>query len=374
MGNTFGEAFRVTTFGESHGGGLGAVIDGCPPGLSLDMGRVQRALDRRRPGRGPLVSPRAEPDRVELLSGVFEGKTLGTPIGLLLRNRDADPSAYAALRDRYRPSHADYTYEAKYGHRAWAGGGRASARETAARVAAGAVALQVLETLGPVEIVAWVDAIHTIRAQVDPAGVAHERVEASPIRCPDPEASARMEARVAEVRERGDTVGGVVRAVARGIPAGLGEPVFHKLDALLGAALLSIPAAKGVEIGSGFGGTVLTGLEHNDPFEPDGAGGIRTTSNRSGGIQGGISNGMPIEVAVAFKPVSTVFKPQRTVDRRGRPVVLEMRGRHDPCVVPRAVPVVEAMMALVLVDAWLRWRGQVGTAPAIPLPAEGAGG
>lgn len=366
MGSTLGRLFQVTTFGESHGGAIGAVIEGCPAGLRLDLDRIQAELDRRRPGQSALVTQRKETDQVEVLSGLFDGLTLGTAIALLIRNKDAKPAAYEPFRDKYRPSHADFTYDARYGVRAWAGGGRASARETAARVAAGAVARQVLESLGPIEIVAWVDRVHRVQARVDRRRVTGEAVERNVVRCPDPEAAAAMEARILEARKAGDTVGGVVRCVARGVPAGLGDPVFDKLEADLGKALLSIPAAKGFEIGSGFAGTELTGLEHNDPFVPDPDRGIATTTNRSGGVQGGISNGMPIELAVAFKPVATVFREQDTVDEHGRATTLVPRGRHDPCVLPRAVPIVEAMVALVLADHWLRWRGQMGVRPPIP--------
>jgi chorismate synthase len=367
LGSSWGVAFRITTFGESHGGGLGVVIDGCPPGLRLDLDRVQAALDRRRPGQSKLVTQRRETDRIEVLSGLFEGRTLGTSIGMVIRNQDADARAYEPFKDRYRPSHADFTYDAKYGIRAWAGGGRASARETAARVAAGAVALQVLESLGGVEIVAWVDRLQDIVATVDAGSVTEVEVDANDVRCPDPVAASRMIERIHEVRKRGDTVGGVVRAVARGVPAGLGEPVFDKLDAELAAAMISLPAAKGFELGSGFGGTLLTGTAHNDVFVPDPERGIGTRTNHSGGVQGGISNGMPIELAVAFKPVATVFSEQDTVDRAGRATTVKPKGRHDPCVLPRAVPIVEAMFAIVLVDHWLRWRGQVGSPPGVPV-------
>lgn len=358
----FGRAFRLTSFGESHGGGVGGIVEGCPPGIVLDVARLQSELDRRRPGQSALTTSRDEADRIELLSGVVEGRTLGSPIGFLVRNRDADPSAYAELADTYRPSHADYSTEAKYGLRAWAGGGRASARETIARVAAGAIARQVLETLGPVEIVAWVDQVHTITADVDSETVVHAEVESNAVRCPDREAAASMQARILEAKADGDSVGGIVRCVARGVPAGLGEPVFDKLEAELARAMLSLPATKGFAIGSGFDGVKLTGRQHNDPFAiVDGQ--VRTTSNRSGGIQGGISNGMPIEIAVAFKPTSTISHVQQTVTREGADHQIAPRGRHDPCVVPRAVPIVEAMMALVLLDHWLRWRGQVGMPP-----------
>lgn len=367
MSSTFGTAFRVTTLGESHGGGLAAVVDGCPPGIELDIDAVQAELDRRRPGQSALTTQRKEADKVEVLSGVFEGRTLGTPIGLLIRNTEARAADYEPWRHLYRPSHADFVYDAKYGHRAWAGGGRASARETAARVAAGAVARQVLATLGPVEVVAWVHAVQGDVATVDHRTVAQPEVDASVVRCPDPAAAARFEARIREVRAAGDTVGGVVRCVARGVPAGLGEPVFDKLDATLAQAMMSLPAAKGVEVGSGFAGTLLTGSQHNDPFVPGPQGGIATSSNHSGGIQGGISNGMPIELAVAFKPVATVFVEQSTVDDAGRPAQLQARGRHDPCVLPRAVPIVEAMTTMVLLDHWLQWRGQVGAPPPVPI-------
>lgn len=346
--NTFGEHLRVTTFGESHGPAIGVVVDGVPPGLPLDLAAVQAELDRRRPG-GPLASPRKEPDAVEVLSGLFEGRTLGTPLAMLIRNADADPAVYAPFKDIYRPSHADFTTDARYGVRDWRGGGRASARETAARVAAGAVAKQVL---AGVEIVGWVEAVGEIAAGCDPDRVAREAVEASVVRCPDPAAAAAMEALIREVRAEGDTVGGVVRAVARGVPAGLGDPVFDKLEAALARAMLSIPAAKGFESGSGYAGARMRGSAHNDAFVAEG-GHIRTRTNRSGGVQGGISNGMPVVISVAFKPVATIFREQDTVDVHGDPTVIRPRGRHDPCVVPRAVPVVEAMMALVLADAWL---------------------
>lgn len=359
--STFGRLFSLTTFGESHGGAVGGVIEGCPPGLPLDLDAVQAECDRRRPGTSLLASQRQEADRVEWLSGLFEGKTLGTALGFLIRNEDAKPDAYAELRDRYRPSHADYTYQAKYGLRAWAGGGRASARETASRVVGGAVARQVLRSLSAsVEVVAWVDRVAEIDATVDPAAVTLAAVDATEVRCPDPVAAAAMTERILAARKAGDTVGGVIRCVARGIPAGLGDPVFDKLEADLAKAMLSLPAAKGFESGSGFAGTRLTGLQHNDAFVPDGHGGVATRTNRSGGIQGGISNGMPIELAVAFKPVATVFHEQDTVDVDGNATTVRPRGRHDPCVLPRAVPIVEAMVCLVLADHWLRWRGQVG--------------
>jgi len=367
-GSSFGRSFVVTTFGESHGGGLGVVIDGCPPGIALDLAAVQAELQRRRPGRSKLASGRKETDEITVLSGVFEGHTLGTSIGMTLPNRDAHSASYAHHKDRYRPSHADFTWDAKMGRRAWAGGGRASARETAARVAAGAVARQVLQALGDaeVQVVAWVDEVHGDRAEVDPAQVTAAAVDATEVRCPDPAAAERFDARIRDAKAAGDTVGGVVRAVARGVPAGLGEPVFDKLDAALAHAMLSLPAAKGFEVGSGYAGTRLTGRAHNDLFVPDAQRGIGTATNRSGGIQGGISNGMPIELSVAFKPVATVFHEQATVDDRGQATTIRPRGRHDPCVLPRAVPIVESMICLVLVDHWLRWRGQVGRPPPVP--------
>ena len=361
MGSGFGQLFRVTTFGESHGGGLGAVVEGCPPGIALDLSAIQAQLQRRRPGQSALVSARSEPDEVEILSGLFEGRTLGTPIGLLVRNKDADPSAYAPTKDLYRPSHADYTTDAKYGHRNWQGGGRASARETVARVAAGAIAQQVLAHLAGVEIVAWVDQVGDIVAGYDPAGVTLAGVDANPVRCPDPDKAVQMEALIRAVRKDGDTIGGVVRAVARSVPPGLGDPVFDKLEADLAKAMLSLPAAKGFASGTGFGAVSMRGSAHNDVFIPgDAPGRVATRTNHSGGIQGGISNGMPVEISVAFKPVATIFKEQETVDHTGAAATIKPRGRHDPCVVPRAVPMVEAMMALVLCDHLLRHRGQCG--------------
>ena len=359
-GSTFGQAFRVTTFGESHGPAVGAVVDGCPPRLPLDVKEIQRDLDRRRPGQSRLTTQRQEDDQVEVLSGVFEGLTLGTPIALLVRNKDAQPGAYEAMRDVYRPSHADYTTEAKYGLRDWRGGGRASARETTARVAAGAVARRLLTEMAGVEVLAWVDRVRDIAAQVDDATVTAEAVEATPVRCPDPGAAAAMIEAIEEARRAGDSLGGVVVCVARHVPPGLGEPVFDKLEADLAKAMLSLPAAKGFEIGSGFAGTLLTGLAHNDPFVPGPGGRPATSSNRSGGVQGGITNGAPIVVRVAFKPTATIAQEQQTVDREGNAVALAAKGRHDPCVLPRAVPIVEAMTCLVLADHWLRQQAVAG--------------
>lgn len=359
MGNTFGHLFRITTFGESHGGAVGVVIDGCPPRVPISAEEIQRELDRRRPGQSKLVTQRRESDTVHILSGVFEGKTLGTPICLLVWNEDARPEAYESFHELYRPSHADYTYDVKYGIRDWRGGGRSSARETVGRVAAGAIAKRILREQG-VEIVGWVEKIHTLRAQVDPDTVTLEQVEANPVRCPDPAAAEAMAQAIEQARKQGDSLGGVVGCVARGVPPGWGEPVFDKLDADLAKAMLSIPAAKGFEIGSGFAGTDLTGSQHNDPFYVDETGKVRTRTNRSGGVQGGISNGENIVIRVAFKPTATVMVPQETVNVRHEPATLQARGRHDPCVLPRAVPIVEAMMALVLVDHYLRHRAQCG--------------
>jgi chorismate synthase len=293
---------------------------------------------------------------VEILSGVFEGHTLGSPIALLVRNEDARPSAYADMKDLYRPSHADYTTEAKYGIRNWQGGGRASARETIARVAAGAIARKLLARVAGVEVLAWVQRVHEVEAKLDPSSVRLEAVESNPVRCPEPTAAEEMASRIDAARRRGDSLGGVVECVARGVPPGLGEPVFHKLEADLAAALMSLPASKGFEIGSGFEGARMTGSQHNDPFVPGPDGRPRTLSNRSGGVQGGISNGEPVVVRVAFKPTATISLPQETVSRSGEATTLEARGRHDPCVLPRAVPLVEAMVCLVLADHWLRQR------------------
>lgn len=354
MGDSFGRLFRVTTFGESHGAALGVVIDGCPPGVAIDEGAIQRALDRRRPGQSRLTTPRKESDTVEIASGVFEGQTLGTAIAMIFRNEDIDSSKYVAMKDLYRPSHADYTYEARYGGRDWRGGGRASARETVARVAAGAVAEQVLASRVPgLEIVAWVDAIGEVDCVVDTETVGRAAVDGHPTRCPDPQRAEAMSDRIKAAQKARDTVGGVVGCVARNVPVGWGDPVFDKLEADLAKAMLSIPAAKGFEVGSGFKGTRMGGADHNDPFVlVDGR--VRTETNYSGGIQGGISNGESVLLRVAFKPVATHFQEQRTVTRDGREVTFAAKGRHDACVLPRAVPIVEAMTALVLCDHMLR--------------------
>jgi chorismate synthase len=354
MSNTFGQLFRVTTFGESHGGGIGAVIDGCPPRIEISEAEIQRDLDRRRPGQSKLTTQRKEEDRCELLSGVFEGKTLGTPIAILVRNKDARPEDYGEIACKFRPSHADYTYEAKYGIRNWQGGGRASARETIGRVAAGAIAKKTLSALyADFELVAYVTQIHEVTAKIDRSTVTMNDVEKNVVRCPDAAAAKKMISLVEQIRDAGDSVGGVIECVARGIPPGLGEPVFDKLEADLAKAMLSIPAAKAFEIGSGFGATQMRGSQHNDAFETR-AGRIRTTTNNSGGVQGGISNGEDIYFRVAFKPPATIALEQKTVTTSNEQTELSARGRHDPCVLPRAVPIIEAMAALVLCDHALR--------------------
>jgi chorismate synthase len=359
-GNTFGSQFRITTFGESHGPAVGVIVDGCPPRLPITAEEIQLELDRRRPGQSAITTQRREADTVEILSGVHEGLTLGTPIALMVRNQDMRSGDYAEMQTKFRPSHADYTYKAKYGIRAWQGGGRASARETIGRVAAGVLARKALAAAGNVEIVGWVQRVQDLEVDVDPTTVGRAAVDANIVRCPDAAMADKMIARIDEARKAGDSLGGVVEAVARGLPAGLGEPVFDKLDADLAKAMLSLPAAKGFEIGSGFAGTFLTGSQHNDPFY-DGGGRVRTRTNRSGGVQGGISNGEPIVIRVAFKPTATILREQETVDEDGRDTTIKGRGRHDPCVLPRAVPIVEAMLALVLADHFLRQRGQCGT-------------
>ena len=369
MSSHFGELFRVSTFGESHGGGVGAVIDGCPARLALAEADIQVELDRRRPGQSALVTPRDEKDRCRILSGVVDGLTLGTPIAVLVPNEDARSEAYSEMETAFRPSHADYTYQAKYGIRAVAGGGRASARETIGRVAGGAVARKVLAAMFPgLEIVAYVRRIYQMEAVVDPATVTREMVESNPVRCPDPETAAEMATLIQHMREAGDSVGGVVECVVRGAVPGLGEPVFDKLEADLAKAMLSLPATKGFEIGSGFAGTWQTGSQHNDAFAMrDGR--VRTLTNHSGGVQGDISNGEAIFFRVAFKPTATIAREQATVTTAGEETHLKARGRHDPCVLPRAVPMVEAMAALVLVDHALRHQAvRVGALPPAPGP------
>ena len=366
MGNTFGQLFRVTTFGESHGGGVGVVIDGCPPRIEISEAEIQRELDRRRPGQSKLTTQRKEEDRCEILSGVFEGKTLGTPIAILVRNKDARPEDYSEIARKFRPSHADYTYEAKYGIRNWQGGGRASARETIGRVAAGAIAKKALSaSYADFELVAYVTQIHEVTAKIDRSTVTMNDVEKNVVRCPDGAAAKKMISLIEQTRDAGDSVGGVIECVARSVPAGLGQPVFDKLEADLAKAMLSIPAAKAFEIGSGFGATRMLGSQHNDAFETR-AGRIRTVTNNSGGVQGGISNGEDIYFRVAFKPPATIAVKQKTVTTSRQQTALAARGRHDPCVLPRAVPIVEAMAALVLCDHALRQNAISAGIPKLP--------
>ncbi len=353
MGNTFGRLFRLTTWGESHGTAIGAVVDGCPPLLALSEADIQPELDRRAPGQSHLVTQRKESDTVRILSGVFEGRTLGTPISLEIVNENMRPGDYSEVEQKYRPSHADYTYDAKYGFRDWRGGGRTSARETAARVAGGAVARKLLRERHGVEIVAWVSKVGRILAgEIDLEAVSRADVDQTPIRCPELPIAEQMIAAVEQARKDGNSLGGVVSCAVRGCPPGWGEPVFDRLEADLAKAMLSLPASKGFEIGSGFAGTDLSGLEHNDEFYMDG-GRVRTRTNNRGGVQGGISNGEAIYFRVAFKPTATVMLEQRTVSRLHEETTIKGRGRHDPCVLPRAVPMVEAMAALVLADQML---------------------
>ena len=358
MGSTFGHLFRITTFGESHGGGVGVIIDGCPPRLEICPEEIQFELDRRRPGQSKITTPRKEADTCEILSGTFEGKTLGTPIAILVRNKDTRSQDYDEMAQKYRPSHADATYDAKYGFRNWQGGGRSSARETIGRVAAGAIAKKILRQVAGVEIIAYVKRIKDLEGNVDTNTVTLEDVESNIVRCPDGEMANQMIELIEKTGRDGNSIGGVVECVVRNVPKGLGEPVFDKLEADLAKAVMSLPASKGFEIGSGFDGTLLTGFEHNDEFYIDENGEIRTVTNRSGGIQGGISNGENIIIRVAFKPTATIRKEQRTVTKEGEETVLAGKGRHDPCVLPRAVPMVDAMVALVLCDHLLRHYGQ----------------
>lgn len=353
-GNTFGQAFRISTFGESHGRGIGVVIDGCPAGLALDTEFIQAELDRRRPGQSSIVTQRQESDTVEILSGIFEGKSTGTPIGMVIYNADSRSKDYAHIADKFRPSHADYTYFAKYGLRDYRGGGRSSARETAARVAAGAVAKLLLRHVG-VTVQAYVSQVGALILDTPYQDLDLGLTEQNDVRCPDPAMAERMTTLIKQVRKDGDTIGGVVSTVIKGCPAGLGEPAFDKLHADLGKAMLSINACKGFEYGSGFAGVTLRGTAHNDAFYQDGAQ-VRTSTNHSGGVQGGISNGMDIYFRAAFKPVATIVAEQDSVNEAGETVTVVGKGRHDPCVLPRAVPIVEAMAALVLADHWLRQR------------------
>jgi chorismate synthase len=359
MANAFGHLFRITTWGESHGGGVGVVVDGCPPRIELTEADIQPDLDRRRPGQSKIVTPRNEQDRVQILSGTFEGQTLGTPICLWVRNEDARPEAYTEMASKFRPSHADYTYFAKFGIRNWQGGGRSSARETIGRVAAGAIAKKILRQRYGVEVLAYVKQVQRLMARVNPEAVTAKEIETNIVRCPDPLVAERMIRLIERMRRAGDSVGGIVEGVARGVPPGWGEPVFDRLEADLAKAMLSLPASKGFDIGSGFGSVLMTGRQHNDAFRMRG-GKVRTVSNHSGGIQGGISNGETIYFRVAFKPVATVMHEQETVDTNLKNTTLKGRGRHDPCVLPRAVPIVEAMTALVLLDHALRQKAQCG--------------
>jgi chorismate synthase len=358
MGSSFGQLFRISTFGESHGGAVGVILEGCPPRLTLDLAAIQAELDRRRPGQSRITTPRKEDDRVEILSGLLDGVTLGTPIALVVRNKDQRPQDYKEMEVAFRPSHADATYQAKYGIQARSGGGRASARETIGRVAAGAIAKQLLAHVAGTEVIAWVKRIHTIEASIDPATVSLEAVEANIVRCPDGASAERMIERIVAIGRDGDSCGGVIECLVRRPPLGLGMPVFDKLEADLAKAVMSLPATKGFEIGSGFAGTLLLGSEHNDAFLPTGDGRLRTATNNSGGIQGGISNGEQILIRVAFKPTATIRKEQQPINAAGEATTLAAKGRHDPCVLPRAVPMVEAMVALVLADHLLRQQGQ----------------
>lgn len=352
-GNTFGKLFKIMTYGESHGAGIGVVIDGCPAGIDLDIEFMQYQLSRRRPGQSKIVTQRKEKDQFVIQSGLFEGKTTGMPINIFIANTDQRSKDYSHIQNTFRPSHADYTYFAKYGDvRDYRGGGRSSARETAARVVAGAIAQSILKQKG-IEITAYVSQVGHLKLDQAYAKLDFSKIEETPVRCPDLPLAAQMEDYIKQIKKEGDTVGGVVSCIIQGCPAGLGEPVFDRLHADLAKAMLSINACKGFEYGSGFDGVVMRGSEHNDHFYAENEQ-IKTLSNHSGGIQGGISNGMDIYFRVAFKPVATIMRDQASVDKEGNPVTVSGKGRHDPCVVPRAVPIVEAMAALVLLDAWLR--------------------
>lgn len=345
-GNSFGKLFNLTTFGESHGIAIGGIIDGCPPGVTIDFEAIQNEMNRRKPGQSSIVTQRKEPDEVKFLSGIFEGKTTGTPIGFVIENANQKSKDYSHIKDAYRPSHADYVYDKKYGHRDYRGGGRSSARETASRVVAGAIAKQVLKDI---EIHAFTSSVGDIFIDKPYQDLDFSKIESNAVRCPDTASAEKMIARIKEIRKEGDTIGGTITCVIKNVPVGLGEPVFDKLHADLGKAMLSINAVKGFEYGSGFCGAKMKGSEHNDLFNNDGT----TKTNLSGGIQGGISNGMDIYFRVAFKPVATIMQMQETIDKEGNTVEMQGKGRHDPCVVPRAVPIVEAMAALVLTDAFL---------------------
>ena len=351
--NTYGKVFRITTFGESHGTAIGVTIDGCPPNLELDIAHIQQELNRRRPGQSKIVTQRKEPDQVQIVSGIFEGKTTGTPLTLIIWNQDAKSKDYSHIATKYRPSHADYTYQQKYGIRDYRGGGRSSARETAARVAAGAIAKQFLTQKG-IKITAYTSQVGQIKLTTPYTELDFNEIEQNDVRCPDATMATQMIERIKEVRKQGDTIGGVISAVIENTPVGLGEPAFDKLHAELGKAMLSINAVKGFEYGSGFDGVEMLGSEHNDLIFKDEEGQVHTRSNHSGGVQGGISNGEDIYFRVAFKPVATLMRDQESVDVEGESVTVQGKGRHDPCVVPRAVVIVEAMAALVILDFYLR--------------------
>lgn len=357
MGNTFGTLFRISTWGESHGGGIGVVIDGCPPRLPISAEEIQVELDRRRPGQSDITTPRKESDTAAIVSGVFEGKTLGTPIAIYVPNGDQRPAAYSEMKDKFRPSHADFTYQSKFGIRNHEGGGRSSARETIGRVAAGAIAKKILKLCGNIELCAYITRVHDIEAPTIEEFPTREAIEATPVRCPHKKTAETMIGRIKAMRSEGDSVGGLIECRVRNLPPGLGVPVFDRLEADLAKAMLSLPATKGFEVGSGFEGTRLRGSEHNDVFiTKDGK--VSTATNRSGGVQGGISNGEELIFRVAFKPTATILQNQETIDKSGKATELMGRGRHDPCVVPRAVPIVESMAALVLVDHWMRHKAQ----------------
>lgn len=345
-GNTFGNFFKLTTFGESHGEAMGGVIDGCPAGVSIDLDAIENQMMRRRPGQSTIVTQRKEADTVRFLSGIFEGKTTGTPIGFIIENTNQKSADYTHIKDSYRPSHADYTFDKKYGHRDYRGGGRSSARETACRVAAGAIASQLLSAIA---ITGYVSSVGDLTLEKPYKELDFNTVDSNVVRCPDAEMASKMIAKIKEVKKQGDTIGGIITCVIQNVPVGLGEPVFDKLHAQLGKAMLSINAVKGFEFGSGFKGATMNGSEHNDLFNQDGT----TKSNLSGGVQGGISNGMDIYFRVAFKPVATIMQKQQTINSKGEKVEMQGKGRHDPCVVPRAVPIVEAMAALTIADFWL---------------------
>lgn len=353
-GNTFGKAFCIHTFGESHGKGVGVVIDGCPPGISINIDDIQKELERRKPGQSEITTSRKEQDKIHILAGIEQNITLGTPILMLVYNEDAKPKDYQNLAQVFRPSHADYTYFKKYGLKSISGGGRASARETLARVAAGAIAKQILQQTCNIQILAWVSQIWHIKSNVDINKVNPHDIEKNPVRCPDETATKAMQEAILQAKNEGNSLGGIITGVVRNVPAGLGEPVFDKLSADLGKAMLSINAVKGFEYGAGFDSVLFKGSELNDEFYTDKQGKIHTKTNHSGGIQGGISNGEPILFRVAFKPTSTILMPQNTVDIQGKETEIQVKGRHDPCVLPRAVPIVEAMAALVLADHYLR--------------------